>query len=189
MPMMTLPSMSDRLADNLDRAFPRLVADHQDRIFSGVRRMLPTHADAEDVAQETFVRAYRALQRYERERIANLKVQPWLWTIAINLCRNAARGRSRRPRLVALAQASDQDAGNRTDDDAIEMLPDAAWQRRLEVLPARTRTAVILRHVVGLPYADIAAAQERLVGTVKADVHRGLARLRVILMAETEVSR
>ena len=67
---------------------------------------------------------------------------------------------------------------------AIESLSESIWQRRLRQLPRRQRTAVVLRHVVDLPYPDIAAALDRPEGSVKSDVHRGLRRLRAIIETE-----
>ena len=98
----TVALVNDRLAANLDRAFPELVRQMERPLYSGVRRMVPTGADAEDITQEVFIRAYRALSEYSPERIGQLNLPGWLWTIAMNLCRNAARTRSRRPRTVEL---------------------------------------------------------------------------------------
>jgi RNA polymerase sigma-70 factor (ECF subfamily) len=179
------------MARDLDAAFPAVVESHIDGIFSGIRRMAPTHADAEDLTQETFLRAYRALSGYGSDRIAALDLRPWLWTIAINLCRSAARRRSRRVTEVDLTATlhSTRSLGTTTTFDttaaaALDTAMEAAWQRRLESLPATQRTAVVLRHVVDLPYVEIAAITQRPVGTVKADVNRGIARLRKTLAAE-----
>jgi DNA-directed RNA polymerase specialized sigma24 family protein len=63
------------------------------------------------------------------------------------------------------------------------------WDRRLATLSAPVRSAVVLRHVVGLPYAEVAVALGRPVGTVKADVHRGLQRLRLLIESEVQDER
>ena len=169
------------LARNLDAAFPTLVRDMQDVIFSGVRRMVPSAADAEDIAQETFIRAYRALASYEPDRIRGLNLRGWIWTIALILCRNAARTRSRRPRTVEL----DRDAlspQRGPEAEAIDADAVREWSARLARLPTAQRNAVILRHVVGLTYAEIAAATGRAEGTTKTDVHRGIAKLQETLL-------
>jgi len=173
--------LAGRLARDLDAAFPDLVVAHQDGIYSGVRRLVSTAADAEDVTQETFVRAYRALLDYSPERIEALGLPGWLWTIALNLCRNAARGRLRKPAAAPLSLAGDQADAADTAADALATVAEDEWRERLDALSRPVRTAVVLRHVVGLPYVDIAAAVDRPPGTVKADVHRGLARLRDML--------
>lgn len=176
----TVAPVNSRLATDLDRAFPDLVREMQHGVFSGVRRMTPTAADAEDVTQETFIRVYRALEGYSPERILSLNLRGWVWTIALNLCRNAARTRSRRPRTVEL----DRDAF--AADPSPERLAvtadeNARWSKLLESVPFHQRTAVVLRHVVGLPYAEIATATGRPEGTVKADVHRGIAKLQEVI--------
>ncbi len=164
-----------RLATDLDGAFPDLVACLQTRLYSGLRRL---HGDAaEDLTQEAFIRAYRALQGYEPDRIRRLRLTGWMWAIALNLGRNHARDRARRPVPVPFE--------DRHGVDDPEPVDTAAWDRRLGALPAPQRRAVVLRHVAGLSYAEIADATGRPEGTVKADVHRGLARLRRLIEEET----
>ncbi|NNC75110.1 MAG: sigma-70 family RNA polymerase sigma factor [Acidimicrobiia bacterium] len=163
-----------KLARDLDGAFPDLIAAMQDQIYSGLRRL--HRADAEDLTQEVFIRAYRALSGYEPSRIRKLKLRGWLWTIAMNLGRNHARDRARRPTPVRLVDHFS------TEDP--EPLDSQAWSRRLAALGVHQRRAVVLRHVAGLSYGEIARALERPEGTVKADVHRGIERLRTIMEAE-----
>ena len=67
------PGLAGRLAADVDRAFPELVASHQDRLYSGIRSFVGA-ADAEDVAQETFIRAHRALHGYEAKQVETLQV-------------------------------------------------------------------------------------------------------------------
>ena len=177
-------TLADRLATDLDRAFPHLVRGHVDDVYSGVRRLVPSFADAEDVTQETFLRAYRALLTYDETRIRALRLRGWLWTIAVNLCRNAARSRSRRPEEPGLDDRPEPAAGDDPADLAVQSGDRDDWSHRLGALPTPMRHAVVLRHVADLPYADIAVALERPVGTVKADVHRGLERLRRMLEEE-----
>ena len=181
MPLDTVALVNEDLARNLDRAFPALVRDMQDGIYSGLRRMVPSASDAEDLTQETFIRAYRALTGYESQRIRDLNLRGWLWTIAMNLARNAARTRSRRPFTVEL----DRDAFSpQQGPEAAAVESDAVreWSERLSRLPKAQRNAVILRHVVGLSYAEIATATGRALGTTKTDVHRGIAKLQETLL-------
>lgn len=177
------------LAGDLDAAFSDLVVAYQDGIYSGVRRLVPAAADAEDITQETFVRAYRALRDFSAPRIEQLALPGWLWTIALNLCRNAARRRSRKPAGAPLSATRERPDIADTAAAALATVAEDVWRKRLDALSLPIRTAVVLRHVVGLPYADIAAAVDRPVGTVKADVHRGLARLRDLLDNEAEEER
>lgn len=164
------------LARDLNGTFPLLVEELADDVYSGLRR-LAGPVDAEDLTQETFIRAYRALVTYDTARIENLSLRGWIWTIALNLGRNHARDRARRPVPVEL-----EDRFGREDPEP----PDSeAWDRRLQRLPAAQRRAVVLRHVVGLDYPEISAATGRAEGTVKSDVHRGLSKLREMMESET----
>jgi RNA polymerase sigma-70 factor (ECF subfamily) len=165
-----MDDLANELATDLDHAFPSVVEEMGTRLFWGLRRICGDHQEAEDLTQETFIRAYRALGSYETERIRELKLQPWLWTIAMNLGRNHLRDRSRRPVYVEM-EAETQN----TDPEPVD---EAAWDQRLSALSRPQRTAVVLRHVVGMGTAEIAEITGRPEGTVKADVHRGLAKLR-----------
>jgi RNA polymerase sigma-70 factor (ECF subfamily) len=180
---MTSTALNRRLAADLDRAFPAFVAEMQTVVFNGARRWLPARQDAEDVTQEVFVRAYRALQGYSPERIGDLRLRPWLFTITLNMCRNHARTRSRRPAQVALEAADGADRSS-TDETALVRVAVDEWRERLAELSARQRDSIVLRHVVGLSYDEIGEVLKRPPGTVKSDVHRGLERLRTILDVE-----
>ena len=173
--------LAGRLATDVDSAFPEMVLDYQDRLYSGVRSLVGS-ADAEDVTQEAFIRAHRALQSYDSERIESLQVNAWLWTIAINLCRNWARTKSRRPQTTQLTFDHEGEGG--TESAALENAMLESWRKRFESISEAQRTAVVLRHVVGMGYAEIAATTGRPVGTAKTDVSRGLTALRRILAEE-----
>ena len=172
---MLMEEIGRALAADLDGSFPIVVEHMGSRIYWGLRRMSNDHQEAEDLAQETFIRAYKALRGYDRARIKALRVEPWLWTIALNLGRNSLRDRSRRPTYVELTESGVEDP---------EVVDSQAWDERLKRLNGHQRTAVVLRHVVGLGTADIAEATGRAEGTVKADIHRGLARLRQVMEEE-----
>ena len=178
------PSLESRLATDLDDAFPALLEEMHELVFNGARRWLPTHHDAEDVTQEVFVRAYRALAGYEPDRIAELRLRPWLFTITLNMCRNHARGRSRRPAQMQFDSRHESPGLGTAEDDAVEAIAVDEWRDRLARLSARQRDAIVLRHVVGLSYEEIGDVLDRPPGTVKSDVYRGLDRLREILATE-----
>jgi len=152
-----------------------LVRRYQPGIYSGARRLTHRHEDAQEVAQDTFLRAYRALDGYGDERIRNLQVQGWLWTIALNLCRNRAS------RPIQETPGLDEPAAGALDATPIDS---ESWNRQLARLSTDQRNAVVLRHVVDLPIADIAAATRRPEGTVKADISRGLEKLRATIQRE-----
>jgi len=158
-----------------ERAFERMVRDHQDRIFALSLALTGNRHDAEEVAQDTFLRAYRALCSYPIDRVRELKQKPWLNRIAINVVRNRVRGV--RPRLVEL-NGSEPDRGSGPEEDVLRRAEIDALAARVASLPARYREAVVLRHVQELSYAEAAEALGQPVGTVKANVHRGLKLLR-----------
>ncbi len=166
------------LADDLDGTFPQVVEVMGRRLYWGLRRMSGDHHEAEDLSQEALIRAYQALCGYDRERIGSLRLEPWLWTIALNLGRNHLRSKSRRPTLVEW----DEPLGV-ADPEPVD---GAAWDRRLSGLSQAQRTAVVLRHVLGLGIEEIVEATGRPSGTVKTDIHRGLSRLKTIMEAENE---
>src|SRR5215212_8727759 len=98
--MDTDSQLIDALASDLDRSFEALVLAHQDRIYSIALRMLGDPRDAEEAAQDAFVRAYRALAGYDAARTRELRLRGWLTTILLNVCRNRVRRPG--PALVAI---------------------------------------------------------------------------------------
>jgi RNA polymerase sigma-70 factor (ECF subfamily) len=177
-------ALKNRLVTNLDDAFPVLLQQMHGLVYNAARRWLPTHHDAEDVTQEVFVRAYRALGEYSHLRIAELRLRPWLFTITLNLCRNHARTRNRRPAQTSLEPIHDGGAATSAEDDAVHRVVVDEWRDRLSQLQPRQRDAIVLRHVVGLSYGEIGEVLQRPAGTIKSDVHRGLERLRSQITTE-----
>ncbi len=187
------------LARDLDASFEALVLAHQDRLYSIALRLLGDRRDAEEAAQDAFVRAHRALATYDHGRILELRLRPWLATIVLNLCRTrlarrAGRAAIARPALSLdatelgtlepRAEASAEPAATAVRRDSRD-----TWAALLLTLPPAYRTAVVLRHVDGLSYPEVATALDRPEGTVKAQVHRGLALLRTAFEAAEQRER
>jgi RNA polymerase sigma-70 factor (ECF subfamily) len=189
--MDTDAALASRLSRDLDGAFPTLVAEHADRLYTIVLRLLGDRRDAEEVAQDALVRAYRAMGGYPRERVAALKLRPWLASIAINLARNRRRRLDDRQPPAQLDPM--RDAGFDPAADAAGWGGPVAHADRRETqrelaaallrLNVTVRAAVVLRHVDGLSLAETAEALGRPEGTIKAQVHRGLKELRGYLDA------
>lgn len=178
------------LARDLDGSFEALVVAHQDRLYSIALRMLGDARDAEEAAQDALVRAYRALAGYPPERILELRLRPWLATIVLNLCRSrigrrAAAGRAPLSLDAAKPGTMEPPTDERAGPAAAADRRDArrVWGELLLTLPPAYRSAVVLRHVDGLTYPEVATALDRPEGTVKAQVHRGLALLRTAFEA------
>jgi RNA polymerase sigma-70 factor (ECF subfamily) len=161
--------------EGTDRFFERMVIDHQNRIFALGFALTGNRHDAEEVAQDTFLRAYRALCTYPPDRVRELKQKAWLHQIAVNVVRNRVRGVH--PKLVEL-NGSEPARGSGPEEDVMRKLEIDELAARVAGLPPRYREAVVLRHVQELSYAEVADALGQPVGTVKANVHRGLKLLR-----------
>lgn len=178
------------LAANVDRCFECLVLTYQDRLYSFALRLTHNAQDAEEIAQDAFVRAYRALAGYPPERIATLALRPWLYQITLNVFRN--RVRSRQLPVLPL-----DELGHDPDFDLVDQheRPDAALERverehelsaLVASLPERYRLAVVLRHVEGFGYGELAEMLSQPVGTIKANVHRGTRLLRSALAQQMQ---
>jgi len=179
------------LAADLEGSVERLVLIYQDRLYAFALRLAGNPQDAEEIIGDTFVRAYQALTRYPAERIQELALRPWLYRIALNIFRN--RGRGRRLSVVSCEQPGEGQDLSFAGDNAGRpdmMLEQAELRAKLAAviaaLPERYRVAIVLRHVQGLGYGEIAAVLRQPVGTVKANVHRGLRLLREALNKERE---
>lgn len=171
-------------ADDLDCAFESIVRAYQDRIVTFLARSLGDVQRAEEIAQDVFVRAYRALQTYDRPRIRALRLRSWLYAIAVNLLRNAVRGKRLRvvgleredgtPRPIADGAPSPELHAERAEDFA--RVGDA-----IKSLSPKLRGAFVLRYLEELSYEEIAEALSQPVGTVKSSAHRGLLAVRAAL--------
>ena len=183
-------SLAGALARDLDRSFERLVIAYRARIVTFVARMLHDDARAEDVAQDVFVRAYRALQTYTPERRAAMRLRSWLYAIAHNLTRNAVRDapppsdsleyEDGEPRAALAADAPGP-------EDSV--LRGEAWGAvgdAIARLSPALRAAFVMRYVDELSYDEIAMTLNQPVGTVKASAHRGLMAVRAQLEKKDE---
>jgi RNA polymerase sigma factor (sigma-70 family) len=182
MAIATTDPLCARLADDLDGAFPELVMDHQGLVFGVAARVVGDFA-AEDVAQEVFVRAYRALKKYPDQRVREMRLRPWLARMTLNQARNSIRGQKRTTDITDVAdhpQSNDTGPHQRAQSREERRM----WARLLGGLPQRYRLAVALRHVDDLSYAEIAETLGKPLGSVKSDVHRGIALLRAAYDAE-----
>ena len=188
--------MSAALAADLDGSFEHVVVAYQQRLYAFALRLTGNPQDAEEITQDAFVRAYHALTTYPASRIKTLALRPWLHQIALNVFRN--RVRQRHLQLVPLDQGNEE--GNLALEDDQEAGPDTALERAelkasldalVVALPERYRLAVVLRHIQGLGYGEMAVVLKQPIGTVKANVHRGVRMLREALdrSEHTEPSR
>ncbi len=158
-------------------AYDLLVLKYQHKVVKLVMRYTRNPADAEDVAQDSFIKAYRALPQFRGDSA----FYTWLYRIAINTAKNALAARDRNP-VMAQIELQDSDDGpdlvNRLKDpDTPEGLALTEEIRgtvnaAIDALPEDLRTAIVLRELEGLSYEEIAAAMDCPVGTVRSRIFR-----------------
>jgi RNA polymerase sigma-70 factor (ECF subfamily) len=178
------------LAVNLDRHYEELVSLYWQQLSAFVLRRTRHFQDTEDIIQETFMRAYLALERYPSIQIETLKIRPWLYKIAWSVyCNHSGRGKL--PLIVPL-EIPENGPYFEPEEDAStqpEALYEQAEQRRelealIEKLPAHFRELVSLYYFEELSQKEIAEVLNLPLGTVKVYIHRGIRQLRKLL-AET----
>jgi RNA polymerase sigma factor (sigma-70 family) len=166
-----------------EAAFEQLVERHQRLVIGTVGRMLGSGSDAEDIAQQVFVRVWKNAKRYE----PRAKFTTWLLKITRNLVFNELRRRSRHPQ-VPLQSESDEEERPLKDEQAVA--PDAsllehelqqAVDAAIANLPETQRMAVVLRRYEELSYEEIAEALDQSVSAVKSLLFRARTELRVSL--------
>ncbi|NVN53810.1 sigma-70 family RNA polymerase sigma factor [Mycolicibacterium hippocampi] len=182
------PIPEDTGAD-LAARFARDVIPLMDTLFGGAMRMTLQRADAEDLVQETMVRAYKGFRTFQQG--TNLK--GWLFRIQANAHINGYRKQMRRPtelpietisdrRLAADAERSPR-ALRSAEVEVLESLPDDDIRNALDALPLKFRMAVYYADVEGLAYKEISDIMSTPLGTVMSRIHRGRSQLRVLLAA------
>ena len=169
------PRFLTRLRAGEASAFEELVTTYQHRVFSVAVRMLGNAAEAEEVAQEAFLRAHRAIGEFR----GDAKLSTWLYAITSRLCLNRLAGGERRQArqgeetLLRLADDSHR------PDAALERSElEAALHRAIVELPEDRRIVVVLRDLEGLSYEEIAEALDLELGTVRSRLHRARADLK-----------
>ena len=156
-------------------AFGPLVQRYQRQVYHVCYRFSGNHADAADLAQDVFVRAYRGLRGFK----GTSSIHTWLYRIAVNVCLNRAALKT--PRSTSL-NAREIDAGVETPDDALVRGERAAEVRAAILrLPPKQRATLILRVYHDLTHQEIAGILGSSVGAVKANFFHALANLRKLL--------
>jgi len=176
LPDPTPADLAKAAAGDVD-AFKTIVERYQGMVYSVAYNVLGDVTDAEDAAQEAFLRCYRKLPQYRSEAAFGT----WLFRLALTASVDYQRRERRRPEPVEVPDVADQ-----TQTELGAGITATTLVSALHDLPDDYRVPTVLRDIYGLPYQEIADLTARPLGTVKVMVHRGRASLRLRLRAERE---
>ena len=173
------PALTARAREGDVIAFDTLVRAYEDVAFRVAYLIVRDEADAQDVTQDAFVRAFRSLAKFDLGQ----PFRPWLLRIVTNLALNSLRGRQRRS---AMSKRYETEAGRQTMTPSPEAAVEAGERAErvwaaVGTLGAQDQTVLYLRYFLDSSEAETAAAIGRPVGTVKSRLHRALRRLRAVI--------
>ncbi|MBD88939.1 MAG: RNA polymerase subunit sigma-70 [Deltaproteobacteria bacterium] len=171
------PRLLERLRRRDERAFALLFRHSRDRIYNTVLRMVGCPAEAQDVTQEVYLKAYRALAGFR----GDASVMSWLYRIAVNQVRSRIKHQARRRRLYHDPLDEERQGADRPTSAGLER-PDRLLEgarlerflvRALHAMEPDFREVVVLRDIEGLSYAEVQEATGLEMGTVKSRLYRG----------------
>ena len=182
------PIQSRSIDAELSARFEREVVPLRDLLYRHAFRMSHNHADAEDLVQETVMRAYAHFDSFR----SGTKLNAWLLRILTNTYINGYRQKRRQPVQCSTEHLTDQcltEANARSaasalrsaEDHALDLLPDNDIKAAMQALPAQFREVVYYADVEGFRYKEIAALTNAPHGTVMSRLHRGRRQLRTLL--------
>jgi RNA polymerase sigma-70 factor (ECF subfamily) len=164
--------------------------EYMSSLYTAALRMTRNPADAEDLVQETYLKAYRAFARFEQG--TNLKA--WLYRILTNTFINSYRSKKRRPEQTELDEVEDLylyrrlggleavTAGRSAEEEVLDHFTDTDVKAAVDALPEQFRIAVLLADVEGFSYKEIAEITDVPIGTVMSRIHRGRKALQKALV-------
>jgi RNA polymerase sigma-70 factor (ECF subfamily) len=159
-------------------AFEQIILRYETRVMTLAARLLGARDDAQDVAQEVFLRAFKYLHRLDLRK----PVEPWLMRITVNVCRDAARRRQRgRDTFIEIDRPETIDHSADPYTGLVRKQERKILRQALDGLPEKERLAIVLRDVEGLSTAEVASILQSSETTVRSQVSRGRLRLKAAI--------
>jgi RNA polymerase sigma-70 factor (ECF subfamily) len=161
--------------------FTEVAMEHMPGLYSAALRMTRNASDAEDLVQETYLKAYRSYASFQE----GTNLRAWLYRILTNTYINSYRAAKRRPEITdvedvedlylykRMGGAGDSRTGRSAEDEALDTFTDDVVKSALEELPEAFRMAVLLADVEGFSYKEISEITDVPIGTVMSRIHRG----------------